>query len=124
MTPDAVKYQMTLENEQRLRMRTWRAGDDDIALGDGPATHVSWSDFAFTPTSRLVLWLLRRPHQRWRAAIAALLVVAYLAVAYGLWHGAAQSDAMALLAVFGVAVALWNAAKFGVAGIVCATRRR
>ena len=28
MTPDAVKYQITLKNEQRLRMRTWQPDDD------------------------------------------------------------------------------------------------
>ncbi|MCF4122003.1 hypothetical protein L1785_13550 [Antribacter sp. KLBMP9083] len=118
MTPDAVKYQMTLENEERLRMRTWRPGDHDVDYDEITARPARWSDVAVTPTSRLIVWMLRLPNQRCGEAIAALLVPAYLAVAYGLWQWAPPSGEVALLAVLGIAVALWNAAKFTVAGIV------
>ncbi|WP_454857569.1 hypothetical protein [Promicromonospora soli] len=124
MTPDSVKYQMTLENEQRLHMRTWQPGDDGVDYDDAPAGPVRWSDVAVTPTSRLVIWILCRPDQRWRVAIAVLLVLAYLALANALWQWTPPSGAVAVLAVLGSAVALWNAVKFLIASLAAVVMKR
>ena len=119
MTPDAVKYEIALENEQRLRMRTWQP--DDHLNDDVPTRALTWSHAAFTPTSRLLVWMLRPSRKSWATPIAVMLVHVYIAVAYALWHWTPSSDAMALLATLGVAVSLWNALKFAVAAVV-ATR--
>jgi hypothetical protein len=117
MTPDAVKYQMTLENEQRLRARTWQP-DDDGWHGDAPIGPARWSDLAITPTSRLIVWMLHRPGHRWW--LGAILAPAYMVVVYLLWRWTPTSDAAALIAVVGIAVAGWNAAKFAFAALRCA----
>lgn len=127
MTPDAIKYQMMLESQERIRMRTWRPGDDDldyddVEYDDAPARPASWSDVAVTPTSRLIVWMLRRQNRPLGAVLAAVLVPAYVAVAYALWQWTTPPDGTALLAVLGIAVALWNAVKFAVAGIACLLR--
>lgn len=124
MTPAAIKYQIALENEQRLRMRTWQPGDGDVKNDDAPARPERWSDVAVTPTSRLVFWMLRRPDQRWRAAIGALLVLAYLALAHALWQWTPPSGAAALLAVLGIVVALWNAVKLTIAILAATVMKR
>ena len=70
MTPDAVKYQITLESEQRLRARTWQPGSDDDDDGVAPVRSVSRPDVAFTPTSRLIVWMLRAPNMKWAPPLA------------------------------------------------------
>ena len=119
MTPDAFKYQITLENEQRLRMRTWQPADDAVCHDDALVRPARWSDVVISPTSRLVVWMLRRPNRRWGAVISVLLVLAYVAVVFGLWCWTPSSDITALLAMVGIAGGLWNAAKFAATGFVC-----
>jgi hypothetical protein len=119
MTPDAVKYEITLENEQRLRMRTWEPADDATA----DRVHVrtsTWSDVAFTPTSRLLVRMLHPSGKSWATPIAVMLVVVYFAVAYALWQREPTSDAIALLTALGIALSLWNAVKFAVVAVVTA----
>jgi hypothetical protein len=118
MTPDAVKYRITLENEQRLRTHTWQP-DDDLN-DDVPTSALAWSHAAFTPTSRLLVWMLHPSHKSWATPVAVMLAPVYIAVAFALWHWTPSSGAIALLATLGVAVALWNAVKFAIAAVVAA----
>jgi hypothetical protein len=122
VTPDAVKYRITLENEQRLRMRTWQL-DDDLN-DDVPTRPLTWSYAAFTPTSRLLVRMLHPSGKSWAAPVAVTLAPVYVAVAYALWHWTPSSDAMALLATLGVLVSLWNAVKFAIAAVVAARPTR
>lgn len=124
MTPDAIKYQSTLENEQRLRMRTWQPGVEGVDYDDALARAARWSDVAVTPTSQLVVWILRRPIQRWRVAIATVLALAYLALATALWQWTPPSGAVAVLAVLGIALALWNAVKLAIASLVATVMKQ
>lgn len=117
MTSDAVKYEITLENERRLRMRTWEPADDATAdrVHARPPT---WSDVAFTPTSRLLVRMLHPSGKSWAVPIAVVLVLIYVAVAFALRQSEPSSDAMALVTTLGIALFLWNAVKFAIAAVV------
>jgi hypothetical protein len=119
MTPDAVKYETVHHGDGHVTMpglgvqtRTWVPDEGWPETDDRP---IDWSKvFIWTPTSRLIRWMLSARNRALGLPLAIVLVPVYLLVAS--WaHG--QPDSGAIGAAITL-VGLWNAAKFAVSCLV------
>lgn len=121
MMPDAVKYETVHHGDGHVTMpglgvqsRTWTPDDGWPETDDRP---IDWSKVViWTPTSRLIRWMLRARNRSVGLPLAIVLVPVYLLIAS--WaHG--QPDSGAIGAAIAL-VGLWNAAKFAVTTLVVA----
>lgn len=109
-TPDGVKYLLWTQDQSPVGRSVGVPRREPVCELPDPSEGTGWFR---TPTTRVVVWMFRRPNRIWALPIALLLVPGYLVAAGLVQSYLVPLDGIYLLVAW---LCVYNGAKFAVTG--------